>query len=310
MGASAFDLQPDHARVVPERHAILPLASAGLDQRWDMPVWLWEAPTGFGGPPDDHPHHTLTILLSGGPVHRVRASGAVTEHNPRTSTFVCVQPAHRDNIFMAQEATRFAHLYFQPEFLRRAATALHGDAGDREELFGEHCYAENAETRHMAESYLHRALDPTDGPSTLEMDARAALLGLQLVRAHSLLSGRSPRGLGPIAKGGLSPWQVRRVSEYMEARIGGEVSLAELAALVGLSANHFCTAFRQSTGLPPHRYLAKLRIERAKTMLIDPRLSITDIALATGFGSSAYFATAFRKEVGATPSSWRRERGW
>jgi AraC family transcriptional regulator len=86
------------------------------------------------------------------------------------------------------------------------------------------------------------------------------------------------------------------------------VSLADLAAVAGLSPNQFCTAFRITMGEPPHRWLVRRRIERARDLLADPRLTITDVALSVGFGSSAQIATAFRKNVGATPSAYRRGR--
>lgn len=119
-----------------------------------------------------------------------------------------------------------------------------------------------------------------------------------------LLGAADPRAS---ACGGLSPWRERRVVEYLEARLAEDMSLAELAAVAGLSPNHFCTAFRITMGEPPHRWLVRRRIERARDLLADPRLSVTDVALAVGFGSSAHFATAFRKIVGTTPSAYRRE---
>lgn len=106
-------------------------------------------------------------------------------------------------------------------------------------------------------------------------------------------------------RGGLSSWHLRRVLEYIDARLGDDIPLAELAGLAGLSHRHFCTAFRRSVGLPPHRYLVERRIERAKALLPDPRLSVTAAAFAAGFGSSAHFATMFRKATGVSPSRWR-----
>ncbi|MFC5422866.1 helix-turn-helix domain-containing protein [Bosea eneae] len=114
--------------------------------------------------------------------------------------------------------------------------------------------------------------------------------------------------LAPAPEGGLAPWALRRVLEYLEDRIDQDTSLSELASVVGFSSNHFCTAFRRSTGVPPHRWLTRRRVERAKAMLLDPLLSVTEVALACGFSSSAHFATTFRKHVGASPSAWRRER--
>ena len=113
-----------------------------------------------------------------------------------------------------------------------------------------------------------------------------------------------------LVHGGLAPWQVKRVCEAMIAAMDAgeeEASLAELALTVGLSANHFCRGFAQSTGLPPHRWMTERRIERAGLLLLDPRLSLTEIALILGYTSQSAFGRAFARVTGVAPSVRRRE---
>jgi AraC-like DNA-binding protein len=109
-----------------------------------------------------------------------------------------------------------------------------------------------------------------------------------------------------MVKGGLSAYQLRRAIELLEADLSRPPSLRELAAHVGLSPAHFCTAFRQSTGHPPHRYLLNRRVARAKRLMAEPHLNLTEIALGSGFSSSSQFATTFRRIDGMTPSAYRR----
>ncbi len=111
----------------------------------------------------------------------------------------------------------------------------------------------------------------------------------------------------PQAKGGLSGWQLRRVTDFMIERAADDLALDELAALVDLSAKHFARAFRQSTGVPPHRWLIERRIDRAKELLAESDHSLAEIALACGFSDQSHFTAAFRKAVGATPGGYRRE---
>lgn len=122
--------------------------------------------------------------------------------------------------------------------------------------------------------------------------------------AHLADEGGTPTPVAP-PRGGLSSWHLRRVLEYLDAHLADDVPLAGLAGLTGLSHGHFCTAFRRSVGVPPHRYLVERRIERAKALLADPRLGVTEAAFAAGFGSSAHFATMFRKATGVSPTAWR-----
>jgi AraC family transcriptional regulator len=109
----------------------------------------------------------------------------------------------------------------------------------------------------------------------------------------------------PRSRGGLAHWQVRRVTSYMQDHLEQDVTLDELAALVGLSGAHFCTAFRTSVGLTPREWVIQRRMERARELLANPKLSITEIALTLGYSPSA-FGEVFRRRMGVTPSAYRR----
>jgi AraC family transcriptional regulator len=108
--------------------------------------------------------------------------------------------------------------------------------------------------------------------------------------------------------GGLAPWQERRAKEMIDAQLGGEVRLAELAAACGLSVAHFARAFRKSTSLPPHRWLMQRRIQHAQNVLLTTARSIAEIAIESGFTDQSHFTTAFGRIVGTTPAEWRRNR--
>jgi len=131
--------------------------------------------------------------------------------------------------------------------------------------------------------------------------------GLVLQLLGLLLHLRDRRG-GEQRKGGLAPWQVRRVSEYLDDHLAEDVSLADLGELLGLSPFHLCRAFKQSTGLPPHRWRQQRRMERARALLESTTDPVTEIAAAIGYGDPSQFAAAFRKSVGVTPTQYRRER--
>ncbi|MDX7951843.1 AraC family transcriptional regulator [Lichenihabitans sp. Uapishka_5] len=106
--------------------------------------------------------------------------------------------------------------------------------------------------------------------------------------------------------GGLAAWQERRAKELLRERFAGDMSIAEVARECGLSPNHFTRAFRRSTGVQPHRWLSKLRIEEAQRLLRDADSSLADIALACGFGDQSYFTRVFTRMTGMSPGAWRR----
>lgn len=130
---------------------------------------------------------------------------------------------------------------------------------------------------------------------------------LSLVLAHELL--RVNNGIAPrrqSARGGLAPWQKRRVAEYIEEHLVESVSLSALAEVASLSAFHFSRAFKQSFGLPPHRYLNSRRMEKAKLLLAGGDLSVTQIGIELGFAETSSFSTAFHKYTRTTPTDYRR----
>ncbi|MEZ2144845.1 AraC family transcriptional regulator [Bradyrhizobium sp. DN5] len=110
----------------------------------------------------------------------------------------------------------------------------------------------------------------------------------------------------PQLQGGLAPWQQRLVSAYIQEHLNERIPIGTLAQLVRLSPYHFCRLFKQSLGLPPHRYQTKHRVEHAKLLLAKRAGSMTEIGLAVGFSSRSAFATAFRKATGIAPADYRR----
>jgi AraC family transcriptional regulator len=100
---------------------------------------------------------------------------------------------------------------------------------------------------------------------------------------------------------------LRRVREYMEARLENNLSLDQLARETHYSRGHFLRMFRAATGMTPHLYLTKRRIERAKRMLRDEEeASLIDVAALCGFSSQSHMTRVFRERIGVTPSAFRR----
>jgi AraC family transcriptional regulator len=150
----------------------------------------------------------------------------------------------------------------------------------------------------------HKLAALIEGPDT---DDRSYLGALGQVLAHELLRlSLGGAAAKPAIRGGLAGWQQRTVSAFIEEHLAEPISLATLAGLVNLSPYHFCRAFKQSFGVPPHRYHMIQRIEHAKTLLAKPAPSVTDIGLRVGFSETSSFSAAFRKATGHTPTAYHR----
>jgi len=138
-------------------------------------------------------------------------------------------------------------------------------------------------------------------------DNRLYRESLGMVLAHELVRPNAgAQRIEAPARGGLAGWQQRIVIAYIEEHLAEQIPLATLAGLVRLSPYYFCRAFKQSFGLPPHRYHNTRRIEQAKILLTKPAPSVTDIGMTVGFSDTSSFTTAFRKATGLTPSAYHR----
>src|SRR5580658_910162 len=138
--------------------------------------------------------------------------------------------------------------------------------------------------------------------SRLYIDSLLMMLLTQLMRcASNFAAPRQPA----YVKGGLPNWRLKRALELLEADRTKTPSLAELAGPLRLHPTSFCRAFKQSTGLSPHRYLLEHRVNRAKEMMKDRKRTLTEIALDCGFGSSSQFSIVFKRITGISPRNYR-----
>lgn len=104
---------------------------------------------------------------------------------------------------------------------------------------------------------------------------------------------------------GLVKWRLKRVQDFIEAELSESLSLRDLARCAGLSRMHFAAQFRAATGMRPHEYLVRQRIQRAQEILLTTSLPLVEVALSVGFQTQAHFTTVFRRLLGETPGRWR-----
>jgi AraC family transcriptional regulator len=106
----------------------------------------------------------------------------------------------------------------------------------------------------------------------------------------------------------LPRWRLKRAIDFIEARLDETITLADLAAAAGLTRMHFAAQFRAATGLRPHEYLLRRRIERAQEMLLGTATPVVEIALSVGFQTQSHFTTVFKRFTGQPPLAWRQSQ--
>jgi AraC-like DNA-binding protein len=126
-------------------------------------------------------------------------------------------------------------------------------------------------------------------------------------RLAALLASRPPQDpRATPARGGLAPWQKRKVQNHIEGELEGPLFIEDLAKLVSLSSSYFCRSFKKSFGEPPHTYIVKMRVGQARTLMLTTSEGLSQIALACGFTDQSHLCRCFRQVTGTTPGAWRR----
>jgi AraC family transcriptional regulator len=149
---------------------------------------------------------------------------------------------------------------------------------------------------------IRDALTAPDPASAVYADQLARALGTRLLRAHS---NRSPQPVEP-PRGGLTRAKLARAIEFMDANFARRLALGDIAGAVGLSPAYLTRQFKASTGMAPHQYLVRLRLERAKRLLRETDRSISQIAFECGFSYREHMARYFGQLVGTPPTAFRR----
>jgi AraC family transcriptional regulator len=108
-----------------------------------------------------------------------------------------------------------------------------------------------------------------------------------------------------LSRAGIVDRRLRRALEFMHDNCGRELGLSEIASAAYLSDFHFTRLFKKIIGSTPHAYLASLRIERARRLLAETDLSITEVGMQVGYASQSHFTKVFREATGMTPRSFR-----
>lgn len=245
----------------------------------------------------EHPEHFLHVVLSGAVKYEVNTRGRNLRFSSRPGTIFLLPRGTIDEVNWAGPTQRVA-VAIDTSLL---AHALEETAHQTDVELTEHW---DLMDRHISALVLEMMADLDDNSpaGTIYGESVANALAVYLLNRYAV------RRVTPaIYKGGLPGNRLKRVLDYIAAYLGENMSLAQLAAIVGMSPHYFSELFKQSTGRAPHNYILLQRIERAKQQLRDPKRSIIDAGLDAGFQNPSHFARMFRKLEGTTPSTYRAE---
>ena len=159
---------------------------------------------------------------------------------------------------------------------------------------------ESERLTYLGQQMLREAVTPGFGGALF-----AEAMGLAVTVEIARLDGRRGLDVEP-SRGGLAPWQMRRLDSYVRDHLSDKLTLRELALLIGVSSRRLSHTIKVTEGVSLQRWVAERRLAEARRLLIKTDLPIGDVGQRSGFGSAAAFATAFRSAVGCAPSAFRQ----
>jgi len=142
-------------------------------------------------------------------------------------------------------------------------------------------------------------------PAAPERDAYVTAL-VNALKAH-ILRGSTTAGTSDIPTAGFSAYRLHQIIKVVLDHPEGTYTLQDMANDAGVTPSHFCRVFRKATGVSPHQYVMKAKLDRAKQMLSQSPMHLSTMAECLGFASQSHFTRAFRQFTGKTPSEFRRE---
>ena len=293
MGLHAFVSEPEHCEIYRTLFGDDTPRLFGFEEGWNVPVSRHRHNLGREQSFDGVDQYVLTLHLGGGGARRNEF------HAPMARTgAISLQRPGSPAIVSSHGEVEYAHLYFRQGLLCEAAD----ETGDHKHAELEDFFAQlDPMLSKDIEAYVLRALDTDNPPISLEMDGRAYIIALGLLRLSANLEEPSLRELEGVERDDLKP-----VLSEIEARLGEQIRLSELAETAKLSPCHFSRIFKSALGLTPAQYVQNRRIDRAVSLLRNTEESISAIAFNTGFSSQSHMGRLVKEALGVTPAQLRR----
>ncbi len=251
----------------------------------------------FGGP-IDHPAAPRIHLCmqTGKPVVTTSRNNGSLEHHLQTPGDIRILPPGCGAAWVDDGPTQYVGVNLSLSLLQMAAETM-GVNFDRITF--------SPEVQLRDEKIEHIALAIKAELEEEDIYDRTYAEGLGLSLAAHLMSRYSRKHLNGVTRG-LTHTQLQRVKDYIHEHHATNLSLVEIASVVGISPSHLKVLFKNSLGLPVHQYIIKCRVERAVHLISTGSLNISEIALKSGFTDQSHMSRCMRRFVGLTPAQVRR----
>lgn len=284
--AIAFSQKDVVSQIVPCEPLVL---SDGLG--WSGIQFEYHRQSAYETPEVTPEQHVIAIVVGQSHLNERKENGQFKAMYHRQSD-ILLHPAKRTIQHRWHSEVEFIHLYLEPKIFvqiaedlpKSASIELLPQVGIRDSLVQEIGLA------------LKSELETGGSSSRLYAESAVTFLVTHLLQHYSI----HQQILRDYAEG-LSKYKLQQAIDYIQAHLAEDISLEAIATELGMSRYYFCRLFKQSTGISPHQYVIKCRIDRAKDLLLQGHKSIADVAFQVGFSSQSHFTKHFKRLVGVTP---------
>jgi AraC family transcriptional regulator len=244
--------------------------------------------------------HDLTLCLAPRP-HRIQqVMGDQRYVGIYSRGDISITPAGIGGAYRAEGEDHFLQIQIEPHFLQQVAQQTGENDFNCVELLPK--FRDRHPQIEQIIMMLHSELKNGGGwGNKLYIESLTNALAVNLLRDYSVTKTNIA-----FYPGGLTERQLLLVTDYINDNLATEIKLLDLAELAGISQFHFSRLFKQSMGMSPHQYVIAQRIERAKLLLKNLELSVTEIAFSCGFNSHSHLSKSFRQLTGVTPKDYRK----
>jgi len=194
---------------------------------------------------------------------------------------------------------KVAYVYLRRAVIDDVAKELFTDSNERREIASAFCSTDGVLQRIIAS--IRMSLEDPPGSCQLKIDYLSQALAARLIEKHSVV--------GPVRATpethSFNSREIGQIIDYVNENLSSNLSVNELAKLVGLGRAQFILRFKSTTSVTPHQFVILRRIWRAREMLIKRGAEQHAIALHCGFANQSHFIATFKKIVGMTPHEYR-----
>lgn len=248
--------------------------------------------SGFGLSETMAPHDAYLVTLSLTAVchHESWRQGRMANAGPLSPGDICFHDLRRDPAVRFEDPFHLLAFYMPRDALseiREVGEALRGRVGDP--------------VVHGLGQSLLPCLSSRAAFNPSYVDHVLLALRSHLAVAYANCPRQVPRH-----RGGLAPWQHRRLQELLDAHLSENIGLERMARVCGLSPSGFLRAFKKAMGMAPQHWLRMRRIEHAQARMREGPTALSEIALSAGFADQSHFTRVFSQETGVSPGAWRR----